>query len=301
MEKRDITPAVVRCLVRSQFPRWGELPLAPVDVDGWDNTTYRLGGHLSVRLPSADGYVPQVDKEHRWLPALAPHLPLPVPRPLARGGPGCGFPRPWSVYRWLPGRPATAATVADPVTLARDLAAFLRALRAVDAGDGPPAGVHSFYRGAPLATYDADARAAIATLADEVDATVAARAWDRALGSRWEGPPVWVHGDVTPSNLLVDDGGRLGAVIDFGCCCVGDPACDVAIAWTFFEGESRAAFRAGLDLDESTWERGRGWALWKALITRVGERRGPAGSAPDAERFGWRRGALATVGDVLTG
>ena len=301
MEKRDITPEVVRCLVSTQFPGWGDLPVVPVDVDGWDNTTYRLGEHLSVRLPSAAGYVPQVAKEHRWLPVLAPHLPVPVPRPVARGGPGCGFPRPWSVYEWLPGRAATAATVAEPVSLARDLASFLRVLRAVDAGDGPPAGAHSFFRGASPATYDADTRAAIAALADEVDAPASDRVWERALESSWEGAPVWVHGDITPSNLLVDEGGALGAVIDFGCCCVGDPACDVAIAWTFFEGESREAFRAGLGLDESTWERGRGWALWKALITRVGERRAAPGSAPDAARFGWRQGALATIEAVLAG
>ena len=299
MDKEDITAAVVECLVREQFPQWSDLPVRPVDLDGWDNTTFRLGDDLSVRLPSADGYVPQVDKEHRWLPVLAPHLPLAIPRPVARGVPGCGFPRPWSVYRWLPGRPATAGSVSDQTTFAADLAAFLRALRGVDASDGPPAGQHSFYRGGPLATYDAETRATIAELADEIDEGAATTAWERGLDAPWDRPPVWVHGDVTPSNLLVMDG-RLSAVIDFGCCSVGDPACDTAIAWTVFSGASRQAFVTGMDLDRATWHRGRGWALWRALITRRDERRTGAGAADAASRFGWRLGARRTIAEILT-
>lgn len=301
MNKGDITAAVVECLVREQFPQWSALPVRPVDLDGWDNTTFRLGDHLSVRLPSADGYVPQVEKEHRWLPVLADRLPLPIPQPVATGVPGCGFPRPWSVYRWLPGRPWAGGTVVDEVQVAADLAAFLRALREVDASDGPPAGEHSAFRGGPLATYDTDTRASIAELADEIDAEAATAVWERALGAAWHRPPVWVHGDVTPSNLLVVDG-HLGGVIDFGCCAVGDPACDTAIAWTVFSGDSRSAFVTGMDLDEATWQRGRGWALWKALITRRAERRtGPdaAPAAGAAARFGWRLDAGATITAIL--
>jgi aminoglycoside phosphotransferase (APT) family kinase protein len=296
VEKADITPELVARLVEAQFPQWAHLPVAPVQVDGWDNTTFRLGDVLSVRLPSADGYVPQVEKEHRWLPVLAPRLPLPIPEPLAKGAPACGFPRPWSVYRWLEGEPATVERVPDLDRFAAELAAFLAALQGVDTTAGPPAGAHSFHRGGPLATYDAETRASISALCDEIDAAAATDAWDAALAATWSGAPVWVHGDVTGSNLLVA-AGRLSAVIDFGCSAVGDPACDLTMAWTFFSGSSREAFREALALDEGTWARGRGWALWKALITLRRARTGAAGD--DAQRFGWRVDARGVVDEVL--
>jgi aminoglycoside phosphotransferase (APT) family kinase protein len=293
VDKAEITPALVSTLLAAQFPRWAHLPVTPVDLDGWDNTTFRLGDELSVRLPSADGYVPQVEKEHRWLPVLAPQLPRAIPQPVAKGTPGPDFPRPWSVYRWLPGEVATDDRVDDLAAFARDLADFLASLYAVDPAGGPAAGEHSFFRGAPLAVYDEDARRAISALADRIDTAVATAAWEESLAARWDGPPVWVHGDVTGTNLLVVDG-RLNAVIDFGCSAVGDPACDVAIAWTFFHGESRAAFRERLGVDEGTWARGRGWALWKAAITLAQDGAGRA-----AARFGWRIDARAVLDEVL--
>jgi aminoglycoside phosphotransferase (APT) family kinase protein len=134
-------------LVAAQFPQWAHLPVMPVELDGWDNTTFRLGEDLSVRLPRADGYVPQVNKEHRWLPTLAPQLPLPIPAPLAKGVPALGFPRPWSVYRWLSGEHATVERVGDLEAFATDLGEFLAALYAIDPAGGPAAGEHSFWRG----------------------------------------------------------------------------------------------------------------------------------------------------------
>jgi aminoglycoside phosphotransferase (APT) family kinase protein len=298
VEKAAITPGLVSRLVAMQFPRWAHLPVATVDLDGNDNTTFRLGDEFSVRLPSADSYVPQVDKEHRWLPFLAPHLPLLIPEPVARGVPGLGFPRPWSVYRWRPGEPAIAERVHNETRFAIDLAGFLAALYAVDPAGGPAAGAHSFFRGAPLATLDADARRAIATLAPERDADVATAVWDAALATDWERAPVWVHGDITNSNLLVMNG-RLSAVLDFGCSAVGDPACDLAIAWTYFEGESRRAFRDALTLDEGTWARGRGWALWKALITHAKLVRSGTQTVDAARRFGWRLSSRGVLDEVL--
>lgn len=293
--KDAITPRLVDCLVAEQFPRWSRLPVAPVELDGNDNTTFRLGSGLSVRLPSADAYVAQVDKEHRWLPILAPLLPLPIPEPLARGEPGCNFPRPWSVYRWLDGSVATVDRISDLPSFAADLAAFLSALYAIDPAGGPAAGAHSFFRGGPIDELDADVRSAMAALAGEIDIDVVTAAWEAALDTRWNGPDVWVHGDVTSTNLLVVDG-RLAAVIDFGCCAVGDPACDLAITWTLFHGESRRTFRDGIGLDDGTWSRGRGWALWKALNTL-------AKPQAEAERrrvmFGWRVGARDVIEEVL--
>jgi aminoglycoside phosphotransferase (APT) family kinase protein len=264
----DITAALVSRLVATQFPQWADLSVKRVELDGNDNTTFRLGEDMSVRLPSADRYVLQIDKEHRWLPVLANHLPLPIPKPLAKGVPGFGYPRPWSVYRWLEGEPATPEAILNQAEFATDLADFLAALYGIDPIGGPPPGEHNFFRGGPLATYDRESRGAITALANEIDGGGAADVWDAALGATWRHSPVWIHGDVSAGNLLVDNG-RLSAVIDFGSLGVGDPACDVTIAWTFLSGNSREAFRGRLPVDEATWARGRGWALWKAMITLV--------------------------------
>jgi aminoglycoside phosphotransferase (APT) family kinase protein len=261
-----ITVALVRQLLAAQFPQWADLSITPAVPQGWDNRTFRLGAEMSVRLPSATGYTPQVEKEHRWLPILAPRLPLPIPVPLARGVPSQGYPFPWSVYRWLEGDAASTERISDMSEFAVTLASFLTALQRIDPTDGPPPGPHCFFRGAPLAVYDSDTRNALALLAGMIDTDAAAEVWETALRSTWHGPPVWFHGDVAAGNLLVKNG-QLSAVIDFGCSGVGDPACDLTIAWTLLSGESREAFFAALPLDEATWARGRGWALWKALIT----------------------------------
>ena len=267
MDKADITVDVVVALLREQFPQWADLPVRPVDVDGNDNTSFRLGDELLVRLPSHERYVLGVEKEHRWLPVLATQLPLPIPQPVAKGEPSDGvFPRIWSVYRWLDGETAGVAPPADRVAFAVDVATFLDALYRVDATAGPAAGEQSFWRGAPLSRYDRQTRKAIADLGDAIDAEAATSVWDAALGAPNANEPVWVHGDVAQNNLVVRDG-RLSAVIDFGCSAVGDPACDTVLAWTFLDGASRDAFRERLPVDHDTWRRGRGWAIWKALIT----------------------------------
>jgi aminoglycoside phosphotransferase (APT) family kinase protein len=260
---------LARRLADRQFPQWADLPITRVEVDGWDNRTYRLGEDLTIRLPSGDWYALQVEKEQRWLPLLAPRLPLPIPAPVARGEPGEGYPYAWSVYRWLDGEVATEARIADMTEFASALAAFLVALQAVDGGDGPPPGRHNFFRGGPLATYAEETVRSIDALGDEIPADAALRVWEDAMAARWEGDPVWFHGDVATGNLLLRDG-RLAAVIDFGTSGVGDPACDAVIAWTLLSDESRDRFRSALGVDPGTWSRGRGWALWKALISLVG-------------------------------
>jgi aminoglycoside phosphotransferase (APT) family kinase protein len=298
MKKRDITAEVAARLVAAQFPQWADLPVVPVAVDGWDNSTFRLGDELSVRLPSADRYVAQIEKEHRWLPILAPQLPLRIPEPVAMGEPGSGFPRPWSIYRWIEGEFASVDRIADLTEFAADVAGFLVALYAIDPGAGPAPGAHNFFRGGPIKTFDVQTRESIQRLADEIDDEGATEVWEAALASTWDRTHVWVHGDVTASNLLVADG-RLRAVIDFGCAGVGDPACDLVMAWTFFADESGERFRNGLRLDDAAWVRGRGWALWKALITIVqAEERG---TDPDAvaRRMGWRSRAHEVIDGVI--
>jgi aminoglycoside phosphotransferase (APT) family kinase protein len=268
-DRARIDEVLVGRLVAAQFPRWADLPVEPVEVDGWDNRTFRLGGDMTVRLPSAAPYALQVEKEQEWLPKLAPRLPLPIPVPLARGAPGEGYPYPWSVYRWIAGEPATVGRIADLVEFATTLAGFLTALRRMDPTGGPPPGRHNFFRGGPPAVYDAEARQAVATLQGRIDTDAALAVWEAALRTTWPGPPVWFHGDVARGNLLVE-GGRLSAVIDFGTSGVGDPSCDLAIAYTLFGGGSRDAFREAIGLDAEAWARGRGWTLWKALITLAG-------------------------------
>ena len=271
-----IDEALARRLVDSQFPEWAELPISGVAVDGWDNRTFRLGSELTVRLPTGDWYARQVEKEQRWLPVLAPQLPLPIPAPVAEGVPELGFPYPWSVYRWRDGEIASHARIDDLAGFATDLARFLRALGRVDATGGPAPGQHNFFRGGPLATYEGEALEAIEALGDEIPRSQVERVWADAMATSWDRDPVWFHGDVASGNLLVRDGG-LAAVIDFGTSGVGDPACDTVIAFTFLSGASRDRFRAELGVDAGTWSRGRGWALWKALISLPGQ---PDAAAP---------------------
>lgn len=300
MRADDITPTLVASLVAEQFPQWADLPVSAVSLDGWDNRTFRLGGELTVRLPSHDWYVAQVDKEHTWLPVLRRSLPLPIPEPVARGRATAAFPRPWSIYRWIDGEPAALDRVADLSAFAADLAGFLRALQNVDAAGGPVAGAHNFHRGSPLSVYAADVRESLAVLRDRVDAAAVERVWQRAVSRPWQGAPVWLHGDVTPSNILVRDG-RIHAVIDFGCCAVGDPACDLTIAWTFLDDQARAVFRKAPSVDDATWDRGRAWALWKALISVVDDERrvGVGDGADTAQRMGWSRTAAEVIARAL--
>jgi aminoglycoside phosphotransferase (APT) family kinase protein len=261
----EIDASLAARLVASQFPQWADLPISDVDVQGWDNRTFRLGDSLSVRLPSAEGYAVQAEKEHRWLPALAPHVPLAIPSSLAIGEPSELYPWHWSVRGWLDGAIASRERIADPVEFAASLAAFLSALQSINPSDGPLAGAHSAYRGAPLETYDDETRRTIDALGDRIDRDAATQVWDDALAAQFTRPAVWVHGDVAATNLLVRDG-RLAAVLDFGCSAVGDPACDAVITWTFFEGAARDTFREMLPGDGAMWARARGWALWKALL-----------------------------------
>lgn len=261
----DVDASLVRRLLTAQFPTWAGRPLERVRSGGTDNAMYRLGEDLVVRLPRLPAAVAQVAKEQRWLPRLAPLLPLTVPEPMGLGGPGEGYPWRWSVYRWLAGEEATAP-VAAAGQAAVDLGRFLATLRAIDPVGGPGPGVHNGFRGGPLARRDVPTRAAIADLHDVVDPVAAIAAWEAALAApAWDGPPVWIHGDLIPGNLLADNG-RLSAVVDFGCLGIGDPACDGMAAWTFLCRDTRGDFRAAAGWDDATWARARGWALSWGLI-----------------------------------
>ena len=262
----DITVELVDRLVTGQFPQWSNLPIRPVARQGNDNRTFRLGDHLAVRLPSHESYVAGISKEDRFLPLLAEHLSVPVPAPVATGRPTEEFPYVWSVRRWLLGDVADSDPHLDRTGFARDLGAFLHELRSVPVHDDPTAGLHSFYRGCHPSVYGDQVQKALLELGDRVDVDACSAMWREALRSTWSTAPVWFHGDVAAGNLLTTEG-RLSAVIDFGTCGVGDPACDLVIAWTFLRGDERQIFREAVGLPNDAWARARGWALWKALIT----------------------------------
>ncbi|MEU3724200.1 aminoglycoside phosphotransferase family protein [Streptomyces sp. NPDC031705] len=254
----DADEALVARLVAAQFPRWAHLPVTEVRSAGTDNLMFRLGDDLAVRLPRIPGSAQQIDRELRWLPLLAPRVPLAVPVPVGRGVPGEGYGFGWAVYRWLDGENLFDEPPADLRTAAEDLGRFVAALRRVDTAGGPAS-----FRGGYVGTADAEVRAAIRDLGADgtVDADAATALWEDALRlPRWQGPPVWLHGDLLPGNLL-GRGGRLSAVIDFGCVGVGDPACDLMAAWTLLSAGTRGVFREEAGADDATWARARGWAL----------------------------------------
>jgi aminoglycoside phosphotransferase (APT) family kinase protein len=262
----DIDVALMSRLLVAQFPQWADLPIKRVHSAGTDNALYRLGSDMVVRLPRIEAATGQVDKEQQWLPKLAPHLPLAVPVPLALGIPGEGYPWHWSIYRWLEGENATIERIADFGQAARDLAHFIAALQQIDPTGAPLPGVHNSFRGVPLSMRDAETRAAIAALDGILDTHTVRAAWETALQApAWQGSPIWIHGDLSPLNLLIQRG-QISAIIDFGCLGVGDPACDLQIAWNLLSVETRDIFRATLSVDDATWARGRGWALSVGLI-----------------------------------
>jgi aminoglycoside phosphotransferase (APT) family kinase protein len=261
-DELDTDEALVRRLLEAQFPQWAELPIDALPAGGTDNAIYRLGDELSVRLPRRLDWEPgALDKEFEWLPKLAPLLPVAVPTPVARGDAAEGYPHEWAVYDWLEGEDATSARL-DVQRAAVDLADLLAALWRIDTTGGPPAAG----RGGSLRLRDKPTRAGIAALGSAIDVRAVTAAWEEALAApEWDRPPVWIHGDLDSRNLLVEDG-RITGLLDWGCACVGDPACDVKAAWSVLDAETRPVFRDLLGVDDPTWARSRGWALSQAVI-----------------------------------
>jgi aminoglycoside phosphotransferase (APT) family kinase protein len=249
--------ALVRGLLESQFPEWAALPVERLSTSGTVNALYRLGDDMVVRLPRTEWGIGAVDRELRWLPSLAPLLPVEIPVPLAKGAPAEGYPWEWGIYPWLDGEHPAAGEDA----LARELARFVATLHRLDVAGGPPAA-----RGAGLAPWDESTRSALAALAGTIDTDAATAVWDATLRlPGWSAPPVWIHGDLMPANLLVRDG-RLAGVIDWGGFGLGDPAVDLMPAWNLLRATGRDVFRGELRVDDATWARGRGWALCTGLV-----------------------------------
>jgi aminoglycoside phosphotransferase (APT) family kinase protein len=255
-DELDIGEELVRSLLGEQFPEWAELPLRRVEPSGTDNAIFRLGEELSLRLPRRAGPTKPGSKEIEWLPRLAPLLPVEIPDPVAEGRPGVGYPWFWEIHTWIRGETVPVEEI-DAIRAARDLADLVRALQQIVPTGGEPPG-----RGVPLAARDDAFRDWLPRF--EGDARVT-HIWERALAAPpWSGRPVWHHGDLDFRNWLVRDG-RIKAVIDWGSMGVGDPACDVMVAWKLHSAEARDAFRAALSVDDATWERARGWAVSQAV------------------------------------
>jgi len=258
----EVPLELVGRLVAAQFPDWADLELELLLPWGTDNALFRLGVDKLVRLPRTEHVVGQIEKDVRWLPRLAPQLPVAIPEVLATGVPSADYPWTWGIYRWLEGETLPADRLGEAAPAAGDLARFLTALRRIRTAGAPP----PRSRGVPLATRDDPVRRALADLDGRIDTRAVDAIWKAALRApEWHGPPMWIHGDLMPGNLILRDG-RLSAVIDWSLVCAGDPACDLMAAWMFLGAESRPQLRAALDVDDASWMRGRGWALSCALI-----------------------------------
>nr|WP_255769364.1 aminoglycoside phosphotransferase family protein [Maritalea mediterranea] len=256
-------------MIERQFPGLSHLPVRPVSKQGWDNRTFRLGNNLAVRLPSEAGYAAAVKKEATALAALGPYLPVDIPKVYALGEPSEVYPLPWSIRHWLDGETLENAPPSDRTRFATQLATILIALRTAAPDNALGAGEHSFHRGCHPNIYEDRVIKSLNILNDQVDANACWQIWQITTQSQWLEAPVWIHGDIAVGNILMSKD-QITALIDFGTCGVGDPACDYAIAWTYFNADERPHFKETLHIDEDTWHRAKAWALWKALVTLAG-------------------------------
>lgn len=274
---------LARKLIAEQFPDYAHLPITEVEKQGNDNRTYRLGEEMLIRMPTAACYADKVSIEQELLPKLAKHLSLKIPAPLKIGRPSKDYPFPFSIYKWLSGQSLNCLTLTDQEKeqLAYDLTGFLKELQSIADVPVLVPGQHNFWRGAHVSVYDKGFREQIGKLAECYPEFIsgsrnkfgmtqefygqALDLWEKACATQWQGLPVWIHGDFAIGNMLLESK-RLSAVIDFGGAAMGDPACDLVIAWTYFSGKARAIFMKEMGLDSDTWLRARAWALWKATF-----------------------------------
>lgn len=264
MDNIKIDTFLVQKLIAEQFPQWQSLPIYQVAQSGWDNRTFHLGEEMVIRLPSDKEYEPQIEKEYKWLPWLSKQLSFEITQPIALGKPSSIYPWHWSINRWIEGESASRLNIHDMKGFAETLGKCLKEFQSLDATEGPLAGAHNFYRGGSLKAYDQEMQRAIPKIKKAYEQTLAASLWQRAISSEWQLKPVWVHGDIAVGNILVRKG-RFHALIDFGQLAIGDPACDLAIAWNLFSAEERSLFKDAVQLDNDTWMRALGWAFWKTL------------------------------------
>jgi len=266
----DVSADLVRRLLAGQHPDLADLPVEFL-ANGWDNVMFRVGAELVARLPRRTLGAQILVHEQRWLPLLAPRLPLPIPYPERIGHPAHGYPWPWSIVPYLPGEPAATADKLDLPLAAAAIAGFLGAMHVPAPADAPP----NPFRGVPLAERAENfGKNDLNTLAGQVDRAAVLGVWEDALAAPvFAGPPVWLHGDMHPANILVRDG-LVSGIIDFGDITAGDPAADLSVAWMLLPADRGGAFReayqahqaaGSVPADGELWRRARGWALNLAL------------------------------------
>jgi aminoglycoside phosphotransferase (APT) family kinase protein len=259
----DVTPALVQRLLAAQHPDLAGRHITKL-ANGWDNALYRVGPDLVARLPRRSPAARLVLNEQRWLPQLAPGLSLPVPAPVRTGRPepAC-YPWPWSIVPYLTGEPAAVAPPRDTGKAAAALGRFLGELHQAAPSSAPA----NPYRGIPLADREETDTRNLDKLTGHVDRERVLAIWDAArTARRWEEPPMWLHGDLHPLNILVHNG-ELAGVIDFGDLTAGDPATDLSVAWMLFDDPAdRDRFHAAYGTDDATWLRASGWAITFALV-----------------------------------
>jgi aminoglycoside phosphotransferase (APT) family kinase protein len=262
-----ITIELAKKLIDHQFPEYAGLPITSVEKQGHDNRTYRLGDDLLIRMPTAEAYSLKVPKENALLPKLGAHISINIPIPIKMGEPSTDFPYPFSIYKWLDGQSANLVHIDEDELdfIAVQLALFLKELHNIEGVDGPKPGQHNWWRGDHVSVYDKGARKQIDFLKGPIDHSACLHLWEQACDSRWTKDPVWIHGDFSSGNILMKNN-KLSGVIDFGGMGIGDPACDLVIAWTFLKENAREIFKQAMGLDADTWIRAKGWALWKATF-----------------------------------
>ena len=286
---------LAKSLISEQFPEYKNLEIKPIPKSGWDNRMFVLGDDMLIRMPSVECYQAQIKKEYKFLPKFKNFLSFAIPEPIKIGKPSENFPWNWSMYKYIEGENSSNGNIKDKIEFAKDLAKFLNEFQNISTEGGPEAGEHNFYRGGDLNVYDDEVHESIKLLKDKIDEDVIFEIWNKAIKTKWDKKSVWVHGDISFGNLLVKDG-KLCAIIDFGGIGIGDPACDLAIAWTDFDNEERKVFYDSLEnIDENTCRRGCAWALWKALILASGFCDGPK----DAIKKSWS--AIETIIDDYKG
>lgn len=254
---------LVRQLLREQHPSLADQPLQSV-ANGWDNYIFRLGTDYAVRLPRRLAAAQLAANEQEWLPALTADLSVGTSSPLFAGAPSDAFPWPWNITRWFSGSEVSLLPRDRNIELAAPLAGFVNAFH-----QPAPAGYpRNPVRGVPLASRDDAVRSRL----DSGMVPHAARVrelWEASVDlPPWPGPPLWLHGDLHPANLVGGADGGLEAVIDFGDLTAGDPATDLAAAWLVFDQTGRRGFRGSLgkqyDADPYIWGRAQGWAVCMA-------------------------------------
>jgi len=262
----SITKQLAKNMLEEQFPQFKDLEITDIKIGGWDNKVFRLGDDKLIKMPIAKKYEIQIDTTFHWLPKLANHLPFKIPQPLGRGKPSPAYPFKWAIYNWIEGDTVFESKNIDGEKFADDLVTFIKDLHKINIDNAPAPSIHNFYRGGDLRIYDTEIIASISALKGKIDYRKAMQIWEKSIASQYHDSPLWIHGDLSLGNILLEEG-QIKAIIDFGMIAAGDPACDLAVAYNIFTADVREEFIIKMDMKKDVWDRAKGWALWKSLIS----------------------------------